>query len=340
MAARTRQRRKKTSPRRRKAKGRKTAKQSRGLKLLHPKRLGLFISVIAAGLAGLYIWGSLSLRSSMEQTAMAALNPLRTTPGMPALIRRALDATYDAIPSSVGFIVEGGELVRDEESIFLGGKPRSSRDLMLLEQGSYLNLFDPRLRQTACVALRLRWAERERAAPEQTRQVDARRPALQATAMQFGKWEARPLLPASVLAPLFGELGNAEAGLITQHLPMSAAFADGPWEAIMRALAIDYPRRFEEVWLYLGPIHARPPVRLASGVAVPVAFYAVVFDLTDAGGLRALALRVPAEAASTDWRDYLSSIEAIEAETGLRFVPELDTSAAEALRLYRPPQPW
>ena len=68
----------------------------------------LSIAILAVG--GIYYFSSFEIRAKMERVALSAINSSRTHGAMPALITPIFDSLYDAIPSSVGMVVEGGEL--------------------------------------------------------------------------------------------------------------------------------------------------------------------------------------------------------------------------------------
>ena len=63
-------------------------------------------------------------------------------------------------------------------------------------------------------------------------------------------------------------------------------------------------------------------------------------DLTDEGGLRALALIIPTDAESANLNTYLTSIAQIEKLSGLQFLPEFDFSFRDTLINYVSPSVW
>jgi DNA/RNA endonuclease G (NUC1) len=276
----------------------------------------------------------------MELTAVATLNSARTHGSMPTPIARLFDIPYDWIPSSEGMVVEGGELGRDPKSPFLVGMPQSRQPIRPLLQPSYVNLFNEQNLQTACIALRLVDGAQQQADARDAPQVDARVPRLTAQAMTLGEWQPEPIAPAAALIRQYGARGASDAALATNYAPMRANFSAGPWQKAMHQLTQRYPARFGEVWLYLGPVYRPESAKLASGIAIPDAFYAIALDLTDAGGLRALALLIPTDAESRNLNDYLSSIAQIEQLTGLQFLPELDFSIRDTLIHYVSPSIW
>ena len=101
-----------------------------------------------------------------------------------------------------------------------------------------------------------------------------------------------------------------------------------------------YPKRFGEVWIYLGPAYLPETPNFSSAISLPDAFYIIAFDLTDEGGLRALALLIPTDAESKNLNDYLSSIAEIEKLAGLQFLPELDFSIRDTIGDYVSPTVW
>jgi DNA/RNA endonuclease G (NUC1) len=218
--------------------------------------------------------------------------------------------------------------------------PHSRQAVRPLLQPSYINLFNERSLQAACIALRLNDSERQQATATDSLQVDARIPRLTAAAMTLGKWRPHPIAPPAALIGQQGTRGASDARLATNYAPMTEAYATGVWKKAMREFTLRYPQRFGEVWLYLGPVYRPESAKLASGIALPDAFYAIALDLTEAGGLRALALLIPTDAEGLNLNDYLTSIAQIEKITRLQFLPELDFSARDTLGSYISPSVW
>ncbi|MFT5837097.1 MAG: DNA/RNA endonuclease G (NUC1) [Candidatus Azotimanducaceae bacterium] len=303
-------------------------------------RVLILLLVAVLLISGIYFFGSFETRANMERVTLATLNSPRTHGATPAPVSRLLDTLYDVIPSSEGLVVEGGELGRDEASPFIAGMPHSRQAIRLLRQPSYSNLFNERILQTACIAIRLDDSDRQKAKAFEAPQIDGRMPKLTAQGMTLGKWQPQPIAPAKALIGQQGARGASDAQLATNYVPMPEAFATGVWAKVMREFTLRYPERFGEVWIYLGPAYRPESSKLASGIALSDAFYAIAFDLTEEGGLRALALLIPSDAESKSLNDYLTSIAQIEKLTGLQFLPELDFSFRDTLGNYISPSVW
>ncbi len=303
-------------------------------------KICLRLAVVCLLLGGLYYFGSFETRASMERVAMATLNPVRTHPNTPSPFSNLLNQAYDLIPSSEGLVVEGGELGRNEDSHLIAGMPHGRFAIRPLRQPSYINLFNERSQQAACIALRLNGSANQKAKSDDKILPDARIPRLDTRSMTLGQWTPHPIAPAKALIRQEGERGASDAQLATNYAPMPDDFANGPWQRALSELTDRYPKRFDEVWIYLGPAYRSESSKLASGIAIPDAFYAIAFDLTQEGGLRALALLIPTEARSENLNDYITSIAQIEKLTGLQFLPELDFSLRDTLGNYRSPSIW
>ena len=158
--------------------------------------------------------------------------------------------------------------------------------------------------------------------------------------MTFGKWLPQPIAPAKALIGQHGKRGAIDAQLATNYVPMTETYAYGVWRKVMHEFTQRYPKRFGEVWVYLGPAYLPESSKFGSGISLPDAFYIIALDLTDEGGLRALALLIPTDAESKNLNDYLSSIAQIEKLTGLQFLPELDFSIRDTIGNYVSPVVW
>jgi endonuclease G len=304
------------------------------------RKLLVRLSIAILAIGGIYYFSSFEIRAKMERVALSAINSSRTHAAMPALVTPIFDRLYDAIPSSGGMVVEGGELGRDQETPFLAGIPNSRMPIRPLLQTSYINLFNERNQQTACIAIRLDDTKRKKADADGSLQIDARIPRLSAQTMTLGEWLPRPIAPAKALIGQHGDRGAIDAKLASNYAPMTEAFADGVWKKVMHEFTQRYPDRFGEVWVYLGPTYRPESSNFGSAISLPDAFYIIAFDLTHEGGLRALALLIPTDAESKNLNDYLSSIAEIEKLTGLQFLPELDFSIRDTIGNYVSASVW
>lgn len=303
-------------------------------------RTALAVLTLGIGtLAALYYFGSFGRRTQMEAVVITCINTVRTPEWLPQPIINILNRAYDLIPASHGLVVEGGEIGHNESPL-IAGVPLSKSAVRVLYNKSYINLFDERRGQTRCVAFKLSSSDREQADIPADFFEDPRIRELRAADIRMSQWDAQPLAPPQALAGEFSEIGANEASLVTNLVPMRAAFHAGLWQRLLREITETYAQRFDEIWIYLGPIPGNNGSQSSSGVPIPEWFYAIAFDVTATGGLRAIAFLIPEHAKDTHLRDYITSIERIEALSGLQFLPEIEYDARDALRLTVSPQLW
>jgi len=329
---------KKRPPARKRSTSRKRGQANQQRWPLLQTLLAVLILVLGAIIAT-YYFGSFELRAKMERIAIRTIHAARAPESMPRPIVSALNRIYDTMPESQGLVVEGGELGH-EETPLIAGVPLSSSPIRVLRNKSYLNLYNERQRQSRCVAFKLNERDQHTAKLPNIFFEDPRIRQLSTHAMQLGKWTPQPIAPVAALAHAFGAEGANEAHLVTNLAPMTDDFAQGLWQRLIHELAVTYPKRFGEIWIYAGPVIHAKSSKLASGVPIPDSFYAIAFDLTETGGLRAIAFLVPQDAKDSSLRSYITSISRIEQQTGLQFLPEVDYHAREVIGSAVSPQLW
>ena len=295
--------------------------------------------LLALALGAVYYFSSYSVRGKMEQSASSVLNSLRSSLPWPGFIEAGFNAVYDAVPHSEGLIVDSCELGHDGSPL-LAGVPTAKRPIRVLNNKTNVNVFSPDRGSSLCLAYYLSGEGRQRASAATQAYDDPRVPQLRASQLSSGAWIASPLAPPQFLAAEFGQTACNEAMLSTQLSPMSAAFASGPWQELAQELYHNYPRRFGEVWVYSGPVYTANSPTLPAKLSVPTHFYAIAFDLTEAGGLRAIAFMLPNHASDRRLERYICSIGEIESVTGLNLMPEMAFDARETLLKWVSPQLW
>lgn len=302
--------------------------------------LSLLLCLALAALTGVYFFGPFERRTQMESFAADQLYALRRAHWMPGPGSRILAAIEDLLPADDGYAVDAGELGRDGAH-FLAGLPLSQKPLRILKNKSYVTLYDAAEQQPRCVALRLTGDRADKIPKvEHSRRDDPRTATPSPASLQLGEWKDFPLAPLEAIIREHGPIGLKEANLTSNLIPMSQTFAETVWHPLLRRLSIEYPQRFDEVWLCLGPVYQTRLSRLSSGVPRPDAYFVIVFDETDAGALRAISFLVPADARPKNPEAFLSSMEQIEGLTGLQFLPELRPHTRRGLAEWVSPRLW
>lgn len=148
------------------------------------------------------------------------------------------------------------------------------------------------------------------------------------------------LAPSFAIALHHGRRAQEETFLMSNIVPQRHGLNAGPWNALERRIAANYPARFGEAWVIAGPVVGEQPQRLRGRVAVPDAFFMIVIDEVE-GRTRAQAFLFPQDAPEDASPErFLTSIDEIEERTGLDVLRELDDAAEQALEARRAARMW
>ncbi|HYP18296.1 MAG TPA: DNA/RNA non-specific endonuclease, partial [Opitutus sp.] len=148
------------------------------------------------------------------------------------------------------------------------------------------------------------------------------------------------LAPNYAIATRYGPAAQAETFLMSNITPQRHTLNAGLWRELERKIATNYPARYGEVWIFVGPVFGERPRLLRGGVAVPEAFFLIVIDEHE-GRLRTLALLVPQDApADANPSRYLTTIAEIQRRTHLDFLHELDDRAEHLIEVQRAARLW
>jgi len=139
------------------------------------------------------------------------------------------------------------------------------------------------------------------------------------------------MAPNYAIAIHYGQRAQEETFRMSNICPQRHALNAGPWKQLEQRIATNYPARFGEVWVFVGPVFGEKSSRLKRRVAVPEAFYLIVIDENE-GRVRTEAFVIPQETSGeADPGAYLTSIDEIERRTALNFLSQLPDETENAL---------
>ncbi len=148
------------------------------------------------------------------------------------------------------------------------------------------------------------------------------------------------MVPSFAMAVHHGRAAQEATFLMSNISPQKHTLNAGVWKDLEQRIALNYPARFGEVWVYVGPVFGRNPSRLKQRVALPEAFFMIIIDENE-GRTRAQAFLFPQDApGEAEAVDYLTTIDDIERRTGLDFLSQLPDEAEEALERRRSSRVW
>lgn len=136
------------------------------------------------------------------------------------------------------------------------------------------------------------------------------------------------MAPNYAMAKLYGLQAQRQSFLMTNISPQLPRLNQLLWQRIEEA-EVDYmAKRWQTLWVTTGPVFDTKQALLRSGIEIPDAFYRLWLDQTDAGELRVLALLVPQDVRGDEsLSQFITTVDHIEALTGLDFYPQLTQAA-------------
>ncbi|MBI2381796.1 MAG: DNA/RNA non-specific endonuclease [Gammaproteobacteria bacterium] len=140
------------------------------------------------------------------------------------------------------------------------------------------------------------------------------------------------LAPSHAIGQLCGREAQVETFLMSNIAPQRPALNQKLWQRLEEVELDHFAKGLGEIQVITGPVFGGGEV-LDSGLPVPSAFYKIYYQPgLGSRPARHLAFLVPQKVRGTeDLRDYLVSIDAIEAATGLDFLSELPDAEETAL---------
>lgn len=149
------------------------------------------------------------------------------------------------------------------------------------------------------------------------------------------------MAPNHAISTRYGREAQLETFYMTNICPQQKRLNQQTWEALEKTIADVWARELEEVWVSVGPIFGAEPRRLNGAATIPDAFYALVLDEDDARGPRVLALVLGQEVSGAQTLgSFTTTVDAVEAATGLDFYPDLPDVLEEALEAAAADDRW
>jgi endonuclease G, mitochondrial len=154
---------------------------------------------------------------------------------------------------------------------------------------------------------------------------------VQAGDYSHSRYQRGHLAPSWLMEQLHGRNAQLQTFLMSNITPQSPALNQKLWQRLEEIEADRFAQWFEGVWIIAGPIFDDDIQKLRSGVEIPDAFYRI---LLDEGQQRpqVLAFIVPQTVRGDEPLDqFLTTVDEIEARTGLDFLPDFDDEMEASL---------
>ncbi len=221
-------------------------------------------------------------------------------------------------------------------SFTFAGEPRSTtypNPVTVLHNAAFLVGYDETRENPAWAAYRIPGERKHGPLPRPRRfSVDTRTTA-QVSHDDYTNtgYDRGHMVPNLAIASRFGESAQTETFLMSNIVPQKPALNQGPWRLLEETLAVTTSVQEGEIWVVVGPIYDGPAEKLPNGNVIPSAFFMVIADeATDGPRLQAFIMPQTATRGS-DFRSYRTTVQAVQAMTGLDFFWSLPDPLEERL---------
>ncbi|MBF6057720.1 MULTISPECIES: DNA/RNA non-specific endonuclease [Thiomicrorhabdus] len=151
------------------------------------------------------------------------------------------------------------------------------------------------------------------------------------------------MAPNYLIASRYGREAQKQTFLMTNISPQKGSLNQKSWQRLEEVIANDFSAKEGEFWVVTGPIFSKLPTYLKGGkVAIPQAFYKILIKPQSGNEpAKALAFIFPQNAkANASLLTFVTTIDDVEAQTGIDFFSELDDDIEIPLEATETPAAW
>ncbi|MEI7766465.1 MAG: DNA/RNA non-specific endonuclease [Phycisphaerae bacterium] len=280
-------------------------------------RLGIFLLIVVLlVLAGIYFWPV----QNRANTSVTTTAPGNLSTPVANWDNDGVDETYAGIPKS---------------------KPEAK--IKVLVNHGFMVGYDENLHDPVWTAYRLDHSRPHTAVPRPHTKftTDERTQSLVTHDDYTGSgYDRGHLAPSRIIGALFGPEAQLETFRMSNITPQKANLNQKVWQRLETLEYERYLAQYDSVWVITGPIFTQsPPPRLASGVAIPQAFYRVFLRL-DHGLPVAQTYIIPQTVQGNEAIEgFLRTVQDAQTQTALDFFYALPDDIEQPMEA-KPSHPW
>ena len=239
----------------------------------------------------------------------------------------------------------------DEEapsgSVFFAGAPKrvgnvQPADIKVLDRGEFAVGWSPSLRRPVWCAYHvtpLKLYESGKR-PNFTKDKEAANsPA--PSAYERSGYDRGHMVPNHAIESRYGTDDQKKTFLMSNVAPQTPALNRGVWRNVEHRIADFWPAKYGEIWVIVGTVpNGRGETLSGTDVEIPGKFYQLVVA-QEGMDVRALAVVFDQHISWHEWAArHIVSIDELEEETGLDFLPDLPKFIQDPLEAERPTRLW
>lgn len=143
------------------------------------------------------------------------------------------------------------------------------------------------------------------------------------------------MAPNYVIGRCYGERAQYETFYTTNIIPQKAKVNRNQWMEMEQFIANKLAARYGEVFVLVGPVITNNVSKIKGKITIPPAMWAIVAVRDRLGNLSMAAILIPQEPTKKDFRNYITTVDNVEAETGIDFFSELPDQIENQLEATR-----
>ena len=159
-----------------------------------------------------------------------------------------------------------------------------------------------------------------------------------------GGYDRGHMAPNYAMSRLYGKEAQADSFLMTNITPQKPKLNQQLWQRLEETEIKQFSQLFGRIWVITGPVFSAKVERLPSDwtVEIPDAFYKIYITEAAPGKPSiTLSFLMPQTVSGKEpLAQFVTSIDNIEAQTGLDFFTDLDDRTEETLESAIKPLPW
>ena len=148
------------------------------------------------------------------------------------------------------------------------------------------------------------------------------------------------MAPNYAIDTRYGREAQLETFFMSNVCPQKPELNQQTWEALENVEANKYANDFGEMWTITGPIFSSNPSKLTCGVSIPDKFFKIMLIKED-NNISVLGIIMKqTDSGQHPIRDFIATVDSIEALTHLDFFSDLPDSIENAIESTLPDEEW
>jgi endonuclease G len=151
------------------------------------------------------------------------------------------------------------------------------------------------------------------------------------------------MAPNYAISRLYGREAQIETFDMTNITPQKPNLNRKLWQRLEEIEASEFPKHFDKVWVFTGPIFDKEKTHLSSSnfVEIPDAFFKIYIGLKGDNPPQSLAFMMPQNVKGNEsLMEFVTTIDAIEQATHLDFFHKLDDALEKKIERATDPKAW